>query len=756
MSRRKQTKQTPAPVDISELLTELRQSPEGLSTRELTDIFGLNRAEQKTLKETLNRLQGAGLLRRDGEAFRLSNSRNAMIGAIRQRRRKTINFIPDDPAQRARGRVRVAPEDLNGAFDGDRVMVSVSPHARDNERTARVEMILQRGQLRIIGRLRHGFSQSWVESLDEKFPFDIEIEGKSADRLDDGWIVVAEVTHYPVANRDPKGRIVNQLGASSDDPGMDIQIVIHKHDLPHIFPDEVLAEAEAVSPVVTDDQIVGRLDLRDVPTVTIDGETARDFDDAISLKHLDNGNFHLGVHIADVSYYVRENSALDQEARLRGTSVYFPERAIPMLPERLSSGICSLKPQVDRLTISALMEVDRRGRVAGYELRETVIRSNERMTYTDVNKLLAHADPQLAMRYADLLDLFKTMEELARILIKMREARGAIDFNLPESVFEFDDEGRIEGVLRADRNIAHRIIEEFMLLANETVAGHAQRLKVPSLYRIHEEPNPQRVIEFAELANAYGYGFPVEGASSRDYQHLSHRLAGKPEERVLAYAMLRSLQRARYSARNDGHFGLAAPVYTHFTSPIRRYPDLIVHRVLRELLETAPRLGQSAVSSEAIADEPVAAKSKKRTTRSPSGLPTPISFGELELIAEESSERERAADAAEREIDDWRKAKFMAERIGEEFDGMIVNVREFGFYVELDDFFIEGMVAVATLIDDFYKYDERRHRLVGEMGRRQFKLGDRVRVRVDRVNVDRHLVDFSIVEQSLKKPRKKR
>jgi ribonuclease R len=713
MSRRKQTNQTAAPFDIDAVIAELRQAPEGLSARDLAEIFDLNRAGQKALSEFLNRMQSAGLLRRHGQEFRWSNSRRALIGTIRQRRRKIISFVPDEPAERARGRVRVEREDLNGAFDGDRVIVSLARSAKEKDREAKVEMILRRGRLKIIGRLHHGFRESWVESLDEKFPFDIEIERKEVDGLDDGWIVLVEIVEYPAARLNPQGRLIEKLGSSSDGPGMDIQIVIHKHDLPHVFPDEVLIEAEAVSPVVTEDQIAGRLDLRETPTVTIDGETARDFDDAISLKRLDNGNFHLGVHIADVSYYVREGSPLDQEARLRGTSVYFPERAIPMLPEHLSNGVCSLNPKVDRLTMSALMEVDRRGRVVKYELRESVIRSNERMTYTDVNQLLTHADPRLAMRYADLIDLFKTMEELARILIKMREQRGAIDFNLPEAVFEFDDEGRIEGVLKAERNVAHRIIEEFMLLANETVGSHLSRLGIHSLYRIHEEPQPQRVIEFAELASAYGYGFPVEGVSSKDYQRLSKQIEGKPEERVMAYAMLRSLQRARYSSNNLGHFGLAAPIYTHFTSPIRRYPDLIVHRILRELIKRPKH--------------------------------PPIPPAEIELIAEESSERERAADAAEQEIDEWRKAVFMAKRLGEEFDGMIINVRDFGFYVELDDFFIEGLVPVGTLIDDYYRFDERIHALIGRSGRRKFRLGDRVRVRVDKVNVDRHLVDFSVV-----------
>ena len=700
MSDRKQIKETDA-AKINAVIEELRRAPEGLSAQDLADLLELNRAGQKSLKELLNRLESTGLLRRYGQNYRLSGSGRVMTGVIRQRRRKMINFIPDDIEQRLRGRIRVEPEDLNGAFDGDLAIASVS--TRQRERYGKVEMILRRGRLRIIGRLRHGFRESWVESLDEKFPFDIEIEGKPETglvtklaakltaKLADGWIVLVEITSYPVARRKPTGRIIERLGASSAEPGMDIQIVIHKHDLPHIFPDEVVEEAEAVSPVVTRNQIAGRLDLRSEPTVTIDGETARDFDDAISLKRLDNGNFHLGVHIADVSFYVREGAPLDGEARLRGTSVYFPERAIPMLPERLSSGICSLNPKVDRLTMSAMMEVDRRGRVVSYKLRETVIRSNERMTYTDVNKLLTHADPQLAMRYADLHDLFKTMEELARILIKMRERRGAIDFNLPEAIFEFDDEGRVAGVLRADRNIAHRIIEEFMLLANETVAGHLQRLRIPSLYRVHEEPQPQRVIEFAELATAYGYKFPVEGVSSKDYQRLSHQLAGKPEERVLAYAMLRSLQRARYFSQNLGHFGLAAPVYTHFTSPIRRYPDLIVHRVLRALLKISPGLGDSGTAAPGLDGSSKRSKSKKQ----PRGALAPIPLGELELIADESSDRERAADAAENELDEWRKAVFMAERLGEEFDGMIINVREFGFFVELDDFYIDGLVAVG-------------------------------------------------------------
>jgi ribonuclease R len=734
--------------DAEAVITALHDFPDGLSAKELGDYLGLSRAQQKNLTWLLNRLQSAGVARRYGNEFRRADSNRALIGTIRQRRKKNISFVPDDPAEAARGRIRIAPEDTAGAFDGDRVIAGLFKSRLGDDRVARVEMLLKRGVLRVVGRYHSGFRQTgWVESLDEKFAYEIDVadfaKGVRRDELSDGSIVIIEITRYPIAGTDPAGRIVETLGSSSTEQGMDIEIVIHKHDLPHIFPPEVIAEAETISPEVTEEQRAGRVDLRAAPIVTIDGETARDFDDAISLRKNDNGNFLLGVHIADVSYYVRQGTALDAEARLRGTSVYFPERAIPMLPENLSNGICSLNPQVDRLAMSALMEVDHHGKVAKYELRETVIRSNERMTYSNVNKLLRHEDPALSMRYADLLELFRTMEELARLLIRMRERRGAIDFNLPESIFEFDDEGRIAGVLKAERNIAHRIIEEFMLLANETVAGHMERLGMPSIYRIHEQPEPQRVIEFSELARAYGYRFPVEEVSPHDYQRLSHQLAGKPEERVLAYAMLRSLQRARYTAFNAGHFGLAAPVYTHFTSPIRRYPDLLVHRVLRALLQDSLRLGDSATL--ATLSEKNSAGKKKKTTPGKSRIKAPIPQSELELMAQESSERERAADDAEREVDEWRKAVFMAERLGEEFEGMIVNVREFGFFVELEEFFIEGLVAVASLTDDYYEYNERTHTLTGRQRRKTYRLGDRVQVRVDRVNVDRHLVDFSVV-----------
>jgi ribonuclease R len=568
---------------------------------------------------------------------------------------------------------------------------------------------------------------------------------------------------------------------------VDVEIIIRKHHLPHIFPDEVRTEARAIQQRVSEADIAGRRDFRHLPIVTIDGETARDFDDAVYVAALPNGHYELQVHIADVAHYVKRGSSLDREARLRGTSVYFPNRAVPMLPEELSNGICSLNPKVDRLVMSAVMELDGAAKLLHADFFQGVIRSAERMTYTNVNKVI-EGDPEMTERYAPLAGEFQKMKELALFLNKRRHARGSIDFDLPEPVIEFDPEGRMLSIVRSERNIAHRLIEEFMLAANEAVAEYLERRGVASLHRVHEKPDPKKVLEFEELAQAFGYSLGVDDLTERritvrhgesrsqartgrggdrgrarpmsvtlpaaeevdirpqHYQRLTEKIAGKPEERILSYLMLRSLKQARYAVDALGHFALATKEYTHFTSPIRRYPDLIVHRALKWALENpnlAP-LRVPAPGARAGKQELVAALGSYRRV-------------ELQEIAPESSEAERRADAGERELMEWKTAQFMESHLGEEYDALIISVQKFGFFVELVEIFVEGLVSIDRL-EEFTgqkcMYRDRDHSIVTEPyrgsrgGRSQlaFRLGDRIRVRAERIDPFRHRVEFSPVE----------
>jgi ribonuclease R len=592
----------------------------------------------------------------------------------------------------------------------------------------------------LVGRFIKLGEESFVSPLDDRSLYDIRVA--PADRLGakDGEIVTVEITRPPIrGNQPPLGRITELLG-SEDAPGIDIEIIIRKHQLPNQFPEEVTAEADTITEDIGEEQLLKREDLRKALTITIDGETARDFDDAVSLESLPNGRWQLGVHIADVSHYVREGTPLDEEAFRRGTSVYFPERAIPMLPERLSNGICSLKPNVDRLTVSAFVEIDRRGRVVDYRLVPSIIRSRERMTYTDVGEIIANPDGPTAHRYQHIMPMILEMHRLALSLIGRREERGAIDFEIPEAELQFNDEGHIAGIVRAERNIAHRLIEEFMLLANETVASHFESLNVPILYRVHEEPDLDKVEEFAEIAESFGHKFSMHGpVSQRGFQRLAREIRGQPHERMLSFLMLRSMQRARYTARNLSHYGLAMKTYTHFTSPIRRYPDLVVHRTLHEVIDNGGGTSFDLGRKKALRSisEPVLSQEREEELRR-----------SLVLIGEQSSEREREADAAERELLDWRKTKFMAQHVGEQFDGIITSVASHGLYVELDDFFVEGLVHIATLIDDSYEFESRKHRLIGFRTGKEYRLGDPLQVLVDRVDLNRHLIDFSIVNQS--------
>ncbi len=657
------------------------------------------------------------------------------------------------------GDVFLPPDALGGAMDGDQVLVALVRVGHDGRAEGKVVEVLNRAHATVVGIFRVMQHNNFVQPHDTRLVNWIQIpagreiprDRRERDRVGaakvevsgpedlDGMVVDAEILEYPERGGNAVGRVIEILGRP-DDFGVDVEIVIRKYHIPHRFPPEVAEQARRVPDTVDEAATRGRRDFRHLDIVTIDGETARDFDDAVWVDRLDNGNYALQVHIADVSHYVRPGTPIDREAQLRGNSVYFPDRAVPMLPVELSTGICSLNPKVDRLTQSVLLEIDHQGQVVSQQFTRGVIRSVERMTYTAVHGLL-EGDPALRERYAPLVERFELMRELALILNRMRTRRGAIDFDLPEPLIEFGEFGEMVGVGRSPRNVAHRLIEEFMLAANESVAGHLTAHGEETLYRVHEKPNPKRVLDFEEIAQHFGVSLGVKGLavrrfggtdrrkdgskarrdivlpedikiSPRNYQRLVAQIEGRPEERILTYLMLRSLKRARYAADNLGHFALAAPTYLHFTSPIRRYPDLIVHRVL------------GAVMAE-----------------SHSGLVP----AKLEKLATHTSETERRAEDAERELVEWKKINFMAERLGDEFPALITNTLPAGFFVELDEWFIDGFVPVDTLPGGRWGYNETTRQIVNARTRARYSIGDRLTVRLDRVDAVERKLNFGVV-----------
>ena len=714
--------------------------------------------------------------------------------------------VPGQPIPGVEGDLFIGRDNVGDAMHGDRVLARIIRRRADGRAEGRVVQVVEREHPTIVGLFRCGPHGNVVLPFDTRLHHEIIIppgdelspdlgqklratsDGDAASnrraRLAelDGAVVDMEITRYPKCGLAPTGRVIEILGRPGE-IGVDVEIIIRKHHLPHIFPDEVIAEAKAAPQQVAEANLAGRQDFRKLSIVTIDGETARDFDDAVHVAVLPNGHYELQIHIADVAHYVRRASPLDQEARLRGNSVYFPNRAVPMLPEELSNGICSLNPKVDRLVMSVIMEMDATGKMVRSDFTPGVICSVERMTYTNVYKVL-EGDPEMSERYAPLVDDFRRMKALALLLNRRRAERGSIDFDLPEPIIEFDDQGRMLSVVRSVRNIAHRIIEEFMLAANEAVAQYLEKRGIVSLHRVHEKPDPKKVIEFEELAHAFGYSLGVEDLAERriavrhgqlqaaaragrrgqgrarpmsvalpaseeidirpqHYQRLTEKIAGKPEERILSYLMLRSLKQARYAAEPLGHFALAVQEYTHFTSPIRRYPDLIVHRILKWALENP--------TAQALHPAPVRMHGHKDESAPSLG---PYRRVELQEIASQSSESERRADSAERELMEWKTAQFMEGHLGEEYEALIISVQKFGFFVELADVFVEGLVSIDRLeqmTNQRCTFRDRDHAIVCEPYRRGaagghiFKIGDRVRVRAERIDPFRHRVEFAPV-----------
>ena len=684
---------------------------------EIAKIFNINKNEYKSFKKAIKTMEKEGLLARDeSDKLGLAQRMGVITGKIEIHDRGFGFLIPDIEGIKD---LFIAKTNLMGAMNGDRVVAKIIKEGRNGKRTEGIIInIVERVNKNIVGIYEDNKSFGFVLPEDKRIQHDIFISKKDRNGAKKGQIVMVEITRWPDGKRkNPEGKVVEILGRPGD-KGIDIDIIIRKYNLPEDFPPSVLNSALDIEDFITEDEIKGRLDLRNVKMVTIDGEDAKDLDDAVSIERLENGNFKLGVHIADVTHYVKERSVIDKEAFKRATSVYLIDRVIPMLPKKLSNGICSLNPKVDRLNLSCIMEVNRQGKVVNHTIAQSVIKTNERMTYTDVTKILRDNDVELIERYKDLVDDFKAMEELCKILRKKRLDRGAIDFDFEECKIILDEKGKPIDIKPYERAIANRMIEEFMLLANETVAEHMEKLKVPFVYRIHENPDAEKLEKFKAFIYNLGYNDITWGeeVNPKALQRVLDKFKGENEETIISTLLLRSMMQARYSPECAGHFGLAADYYCHFTSPIRRYPDLQIHRIIKEYLNK----------------ELTENRSKKLVSI-------------VDSAAKQSSEMERVAQEAEREVDDLKKAEYMKDRIGEIFEGMISSVTGFGAFVELPNT-IEGLVHITSFRDDYYIYDEDRLILIGERNKKIYRLGDKLKVLCSKVDILSREIYFEIVE----------
>ncbi|WP_411346654.1 ribonuclease R [Paenibacillus sp. WLX1005] len=693
-----------------------------MTYQELEEHFQIEDASDfKELVKLLNRLEETGdVVVNSANRYGVPERMDLVKGRVQAHAKGFAFLIPED---REHGDVYIHANDLNTAMNGDTVLVKVtSRNASGGRMEGVIVRVLVRKNTRIVGVFQGQDTYGFVLPDDKRINRDIFIPKEHFGGAVDGEKVVAEIVNYPEGRAAAEGRVIEVLG-HKDDPGVDIISIIRKHQLPESFPDEVMDEAQGAPDEITEEEIVqqGRRDLRGKNIVTIDGEDAKDLDDAVNVERLENGNYRLGVHIADVGYYVREGSQLDNEAYNRGCSVYLVDRVIPMLPHRLSNGICSLNPQVDRLTLSCEMEFDANMKVVKHDVFTSVIKTKERMTYKNVRRILEDEEPELLERYAPLIDDFKLMRELAMKLRDNRIRRGAVDFDFEESKILLDEKGKPVDIVKRERSIAEQIIEEFMLAANETVAEHFHWLKVPFLYRIHENPDQEKLQNFLGFVQNFGYA--VKGTGNlihpRALQQLLDEVKGEKEETVISTMMLRSMKQAKYSADSSGHFGLAAEYYSHFTSPIRRYPDLVIHRVIREVIEN----GGNGLTPD-------------RQTYLETRMPD---------IAQQSSERERVAVDAERDTDQLKKAEYMLDKVGEEFEGLISSVTGFGMFIELDNT-VEGLIRLGMLTDDYYHFDDKQMILLGERTSRVFRIGDTVTIRVANVNMDDHTIDFELTD----------
>lgn len=701
-----------------EVLTFFEQSgTRPLSVDEIEQALSYDHSEDfKNLIKALNELEQEGeLVRTRKNRFGLPNKMNLIRGKIQMHKKGFAFLIPDDEDQ---DDVYIHYSDLHTAMNNDVVLVRLEKKGeRSNRPEGTVVRIIERVNTKVVGNYEGSKGYGFVIADDKRIPHDIFIPKDMTNGAVTGHKVIVEITKYPEGKKSAEGAIVSILGHKND-PGIDIMAIIHKNGIPIEFPEEVLEQAQAIGQEVSDDEIARRRDVRDETVVTIDGADAKDLDDAIGLTRKENGNFLLTVHISDVSYYIPTDSPMDKEALERGTSVYLVDRVIPMIPHTLSNGICSLNPNVDRLTLACEMEIDATGKVVNHEIFEAVIRSSERMTYTSVNIILEDKDEEERAKYEQLVPMFEQMEQLAAILRAKRMDRGAIDFDFKEAYIIVNDEGCVEDIGIRERSVGEKLIEEFMLVTNETIAEHFHWLDVPFIHRIHEDPDEGKLQNFFEFLA--GLGHTVKGTANdihpRALQKVLEQVAGEPEEMIISKLMLRSLKKAKYDPQNVGHFGLASEFYTHFTAPIRRYPDLTVHRLIRTYLLDGKM-------------------DKKTQDKWQEKLPA---------IAEHTSDRERTAIEAEREVNDLKKAEFMQDKIGEQFTGVISSVTNFGLFVELENT-VEGLVHVSYMTDDYYHFDERSYAMIGERTGNVYRIGQEVEIRVIGVNMEERAVDFELV-----------
>ena len=709
---------TPRDSEILDLLR--KKGSRVLSFKDLSKAFHVDKDGEDAFRARLDELERRGEIARvRGEKYSAIEYSNLVAGRLTVRPEGFGFVLVEDGED-----LFIPRPGMSGALDGDTVLARIERTRAAGRRGGEgrisgvVVRVLIRAREKVVGRFETQDGRKVVLPYDPRIDAVIRIPAGKGGGAQEGEIVEARLTAFPDARRVAQGEVEERLGFLGQ-PGVDIEIVLRSHNLPPRFPEPVVEESLRFPEAVAQEDIRGRVDFRDHAIVTIDGETAKDFDDAIEAEKIPGG-YRIGVHIADVSHYVAEGTALDDEARSRGTSVYFPGRVLPMLPERLSNGLCSLNPQVDRLVLSAILDLDEKGRVTGSRFQKGVIRSAHRMTYTEVARLLETpptSDDRL--RYGSFLDAFHLMAEVAALLRTRREARGAIDFDLPDADIVLDDEGLVVGIIPESRNVAHRLIEEFMLAANEAVAKKLLFAKQPAIYRVHDRPDPDRLVDLREVLESFGYEIKgdLEEVPPAAFQKLLHEIEGKPDERLLHDLLLRAQRKALYAEECRGHYALAAPYYCHFTSPIRRYPDLVVHRQLSRLLADG---------------KPVAAKDFDAVN------------DRMREVAAFSSERERRAEQAERESLLWKKIVFMKDKIGREFDAFVTGVAAFGAFVTLRDFFVEGLVPVSALGNDFFVYEEKQHRLRGRSSGQIYRLGDALRVQLVAVDDVRRRLDFRL------------